>query len=277
MRRAIALSLALALVATSQLVQAPSVSALTPPSDDTPPAVSDGSEITVSLGRVSGREVILDVGSSGGGNGSSTDPDACAYRVVPVPLGPDLPALSLPPPPSADALPYWLFCGDALVRGFWVPPDEMIDIDRIAEAAAERHVETVLAPGLGLDANPPGGALTGLATYLWVDGWDGTPIDIDPVEALGQRVEVRLWLERVDWNLGDGTTLTADLGRAWPQESTVAHTYLDRAPGDTTNVSARIVIAAEYRYGGSAPVPLAPLTVDQSLELDLREIQAVIG
>ncbi|HSL59337.1 MAG TPA: hypothetical protein VK866_15930 [Acidimicrobiales bacterium] len=239
--------------------------------------MSDGAEITVSLGRISGREVIADVRSSGGGGGSSADPNACVYRVVPVPLGPDLPSLSLPPPPSDEALPYWLFCGDALVRGFWVLPGDIVDIDGIAASAAERHVETILAPGLGLDANPPGGALTGLATYLWVDGWDGAPIDVEPVEALGQRVDVRLWLERVDWDLGDGTALTADLGRAWPDESTVAHTYLDRAPGDATTVSARIVIGAEYRYGGGAPVPLAPLTVDQSLELGLREIQAVIG
>lgn len=240
-----------------------------------PPAVSDGSAITVTLVRVGGTDIVT--GISGGGGSGSSDPDACVPRLVPVPLDTDLPALGLPAVPAPGASAYWLFCGDALVQGLWLLPEDVVDVDALAASTAERHVETILAPALALDTNPPAGAVTGLPTHLWVSGWDGAPIDVPPVEALGQRVDVRLWLDRVEWTTGDGTTVTADLGRVWPEPSTVTHTYTDVPAGGATTVAARVVIGAEYRYGGGAPIPLAPLVVERSLDLPVRQIQAVIG
>jgi len=202
---------------------------------------------------------------------------ACTLHVVPVPITPELPALGLPPPPSDDASPFWLFCGGALVEGFWAAPGDVIDLDALAAAEAARYVETVLGPSLSVAANPPAFALVGLRTWLWVDGWDGSTINVPVTAPWGASVTVTLALGQVDWQFGDGTSLTADLGRPWPEESATTHVYERLPEAGATPVSARVTIAASYSYAAVGPIGLAPLVTTVERSLPLRDAQAVVG
>ena len=187
-------------------------------------------------------------------------------------------------PPSPDAIPYWLMCGSALVRPLWVTPDMVVDVDDVVRGEAQRYVETVLGPGLAMGVAPADFAVTGVPASFWVDGWDGAPIAVPPINPFGDTIDITLTLESVTWDFGDGTPSTAaDLGVAPPATSSVRHNFTDRstsptAPDAAYTASATVTVAVTYRLNGGPDTPVTPpLTTTVTTPVVVREAQVVLG
>jgi len=173
----------------------------------------------------------------------------------------------------------------------FIPPREIaVDI-----------LEHVSLPGAELRANPAVG-LVAMPAWFWVEGYDGRPfgsqrtvdipaevesdVPLSVVPAGDPRrrqstlsVAVRIWPVRYEWDLGDGTQMTThSLGRAYPQESDVRHTYerssLGRAGGYTVRLT--IEFASEFSVNGGAPQPLAVTRRAYETAYRVQEIQSVL-
>jgi hypothetical protein len=148
----------------------------------------------------------------------------------------------------------------------------------------------------------PGLGLVALPSWYWVEGYDGQPfgesrtINIPPevsaqvplteVPADDPRrqgrsftVQVRVWGSRYDWDFGDGGKLTTgSLGKAYPQESDVQHTYQYsslRYPGGFPG-RLRIEYAAEFRVDGGGPQGLPAVRRTYEAAFPVQEIQTVL-
>ena len=220
--------------------------------------------------------------AGGSGTGTSGESPPCTYRLVEIPYGTDA-YYAIGAPPSTEAVPYWLYCGGAVVRAFWIDPSDIVDLADVARGEAQRYVETILAPSMSLGVSPPTFAVTGLPTWFWVDGWDGSDIAVPPINPFGETVEVFLRLESVTWDFGDGSPPAhADLGAAYPEESTVRHTYTHRSTSEATPdgsypLSASVTIAVSYRLdGGPEQSVEPPLDTTVGGDVIVRQVQAVL-
>lgn len=241
--------------------------------------ISDGTVVRVEL-TVDSNGIVRPVGTPG----ASSNPtySECEFTLVEIPTW--FEALdAIGEPTSPDAIPYWLLCGTATVDAFWVSPQDLVDYDSIAWAEADRYVREVLAPTLNIEVNPAGYSITGIPSWFWVDGWNGTPILTSVAAPFGASVDVSLQLIDVEWNFGDGSTsLRGDLGLAYPSESPVQHNFERRStskenPDGTFEVSATVSIAPSYRLNGGGEIALSPnLTANVQVPLVVRQLQAVL-
>jgi hypothetical protein len=156
-------------------------------------------------------------------------------------------------------------------------------------------------PDIKLRMSPAVG-LVALPSWYWVEGYDGRPfgesrtVDIPPevsaqvpftlVPADDPRrrgrsftVEVRVRGSRYDWSFGDGKSLSgSSLGRPYPAESDVQHTYehssLPFPGGFPVRMTAEF--SAEYRVdgGGSQGLPAVRRTYEAGFRV--QEIQTVL-
>ena len=123
-----------------------------------------------------------------------------------------------------------------------------------------------------IGARPEGRGVTGIASYFWVEGYQGQPIN-DSLSAGGVTVAVSVTLGTVTWDFGDGTPpVTAGLGEAWPERSSVRHGYRDR--GDRT-VTVTVTLPAEFSVNGGAVQQLPPVVRTATIPYVVEEIQAV--
>lgn len=130
--------------------------------------------------------------------------------------------------------PYAVYCDGGLVGIVWLPastepgsvriviePGGAVDPRELAQSLLER----IPLPPIAIGVNPLVG-LVALASWFWVDGYDGAPIRM--VASLGGvTVEVELTAQRYHWQFGDGAEVTsaASLGRRYPEPSDLRHTY----------------------------------------------------
>lgn len=263
-------TLAWTLILSHDAVQARDFNEVDP---DPPPVSSDGSQVTVEL-------ILRSPGGGltprvGGGPRSSDGEPVCVYRLVEIPTAAEAFAV-LGEPPAPDAVPYWLMCGSARVQPMWITPGDIVDIDQVVRGEADRYVQTVLGPGLQLRTEPSTYAVTGIPARLWVDGWDGTPIAVPPINPFGDSIDITLRLASVTWDPGDGTTPLAD-------DLELAHTYTHRstsadAPDGAYQLQATITIEVSYRLNGGAENAVTPpLTTTATASLVVRQAQAVLG
>ncbi len=108
----------------------------------------------------------------------------------------------------------------------------------LADQASSRQPWPVLTLGI----NPRAG-LTGLPSWFWLSGSDAMP---DAVASSGPlSVRVRARLAGVSWEFGDGLgTDSSDLGKAFPNQSDVQHTYQT----DTYGIASGYSVIAVMRY-----------------------------
>lgn len=156
-------------------------------------------------------------------------------------------------------------------------------------------------PDVRIGANPTLG-LVGLSSWFWVENYDGRPFGLerrvevppvvdpdvptDEVPANDPRrrpetftVAVTVRPSRYEWSFGDGTTLlTPSLGKPYPAESDVQHTYEHSSLQSPNGFPVRLTIefAAEYRVNGGAPQPLPPLRRTYEGAHRVQEIQPVL-
>ena len=163
-------------------------------------------------------------------------------------------------------------CGEFDIRTYWLDEADLVDLDAAAAAEAGRYVDNVLKPQVRIGANPATQGLVGLSSWFWIEGWAGAA-QAPPISAYGVTIDVRMTSGSVEWDFGDGTTVSGDLGQAYPARSSVRHAY--QRPGSHT-VTATIALAAEYRIDGGPWLTLDPLTASATTQHPVQERQAVI-
>lgn len=204
------------------------------------------------------------------GGGSSNSSDGCDWSVEPYPFNGVEPPASVGPPPSPEHELYIVYCNGEYRGVEWLGPGQAVDT--IADTLIARFIKDLPIGISTIGARPEGRGVTGIASYFWVEGYQGQPIN-DSLSAGGVTVAVSVTLGTVTWDFGDGTPpLTAGLGEAWPERSSVSHNYRDR--GDRT-VTVTIVLPAEYSVNGGAVQQLSPVVRTATIPYVVEEIQAV--
>lgn len=258
------------LVALATLLACPSVAR----ADESDP-VSEGSAGTVE------DAVRVTVVRSGGsytvgsvtGGGASGPRSGCRWTLLFAPELSDVPyGTSAGPRPSPEARFALLLCDGTIVRAIWLEPADIVDLDALAAAEAQRYVEDVLVPAIRIGVNPAAQGLVGLRSWFWVEGFSGSVV-APPIAAFGVTIEVRMSSPTTRWDFGDGVVEVGDLGRAYPAESSVQHAH--RRDG-TFAITASIDLRPEYRVDGGPWLTLPDLQADATALHGVEERQAVI-
>ena len=176
------------------------------------------------------------------------------------------------PKPHPEARLALLLCNGAIVQPIWVAPDDIVDLDAAAADEAERYVEDVLVPAVRLGVNPAAKGLVGLDSWFWIEGFDGSMV-APPITAFGLTLEVRMSSSTITWDFGDGTVEPGDLGRAYPEESTVRHVHQYEG---TFTITASIDLVPEYRVDGGPWLLLPNLVAVATTTHPVGERQAVV-
>lgn len=163
-------------------------------------------------------------------------------------------------------------CNGSVVRGVWIAPSDVVDVDALATAEIERYLQDVLMPAVTIGINPDAKGLAGLRSWFWIEGFSGS-VQAPTINVFGLSIDVRMTSESVTWEFGDGTSLDGDLGRAYPAESTVQHAHQDSG---TYTIGATIHLVPEYRVDGGSWITLPNLTPTASTTLEVEEREPVI-
>ena len=223
--------------------------------------------VRVTLIRIGGVESVTAV------RGGSATQQGCVWSVLSVPDLEDAPYGTSPGPrPDPDARFALLLCNGSIVRPIWVSPADVVDVDAVARGEVERYVREVLAPAVSIGANPSTKGLAGLRSWFWVEGFSGS-VTAPPISAFGLTIDVRMSLRHVRWDFGDGAVEVGDLGRAYPEESTVRHAYRDAG---RYVVEAGVVLIPEYRVDGGGWITLADITAPASTIHEVEQRQPVV-
>jgi hypothetical protein len=132
--------------------------------------------------------------------------------------------------------------------------------------------------------NPPTEQLVGVPTWLWVDGpWQETSATA-AVGSVAATVTARP--VRVEWDMGDGTTVTCDAGQRYDptrspaeQQSPCTHVFTvsSAAPtGGQVTVTATVVYAVGWSATTGEGGDLGELSRSATIPVTVREAQALI-
>jgi hypothetical protein len=235
---------------------------------------SEGSAATVD-GAV--RVIVVKAGGTyevqGVSGGDTAERQGCHWSLLFAPELEDTPYGTSPGPrPDPDARFALLLCDGTVVRAIWVAPSDIVDLDAAAQTEAQRYVEDVLTPVVSIGVNPAAKGLAGLRSWFWVDGFTGS-VTAPPITAFGLTIDVRMSSGSVAWDFGDHQSMTGDLGRAYPEESTVQHAH--RRAGRFT-ITAVIDLVPEYRVDGGPWLTLPNLAVTATTTHQVEEREPVI-
>jgi hypothetical protein len=223
--------------------------------------------VRVTVVRSGGQDRVTAVTGGGGGR------EGCSWSLVYVPALEDAPyGMDPGPQPHPEARFALLLCDGAIVGPIWVAPSDVVDLDALARDAAQRYVEDVLVPAVRIGVNPGAQGLVGLPSWFWVEGFAGQ-VTAPPISAFGLTIDVRMSTASVTWDFGDGTVERGDLGRAYPEESSVQHPYQRHG---TYTVAAAIDLVPEYRVDGGPWLVLPNLSVAATAQPEVQQRQAVV-
>ena len=229
--------------------------------------VEDAVRVTILVS--GGVETVQSV--SGGSTGSD---QGCAWSVVYAPELDDTPyGTSAGPKPDPDAQFALLLCSGQVMQPIWVSPSDVVDLDALARDEAQRYIEDVLVPAVRIGVNPTGRGLVGLESWFWIDGFTGSAT-APPISAFGLTIDVRMSSGSVLWDFGDGSSVTGDLGLAYPARSTVRHIH--QRHGEVT-VTAAIDLVPEYRVDGGPWIVLPNLQATATVAHAVEQRQAVVS
>jgi hypothetical protein len=201
------------------------------------------------------------------GSGSCT---WSAMPVDPIALGE---STKVPPPPSEDAHLYALYCDDEYRGLAWLGPSDFAAAP--TEPVVQELVRRIEVLPAQLAVRPDTRGVTGIPSLFWVEGYDGEPIS-ESLTAFGMTVRVQATMTDVVWDFGDGTPpVHGGLGEAWPDRSSVQHTYADPSTGAGHPVTVIVTLQPSFSVNGGAPAPLAPIVLTFTRPYVVREVQAV--
>jgi hypothetical protein len=188
---------------------------------------------------------------------------------------------------NPDSMPWFVRCDNGYAGIVWVPNDAGDEptvvvtdgspgVDPAVFAAS--LVDLIPLPPISIRVNPDVG-LVAMQSWFWVEGYDGTPLRAS--RSLGPvTVEVELIPESYRWRFGDGSSLeTSSLGRPYPEQSDVSHTYESSSltAGGAYEVVVEITLDARYRVNGGPWLPLDPIVRLFSSDYPVRQLQAVLS
>ncbi|MBV8950834.1 MAG: hypothetical protein JOZ99_08165 [Actinobacteria bacterium] len=178
----------------------------------------------------------------------------------PIPPQTGLPPIFVPAPPTPGAELYYVFCGDAYVGMLWAVPSQFNGGNLAASirSLAERLVQDLPYPRIGVGISPEERGLTGLESWFWVTGSNGAAL-VDTVRGLGHTVTVEARATEATWDFGDGTSSVSGLGRPYPERSDVTHVYERRSGRDGYASSVAFRFDARYRVDGGEWQTLDPV------------------
>lgn len=243
------------------------------------PALADGDNpdghaetvtdaVRVTLVKMGGEYAVQSVSE-----GASAAHVGCTWTLAFAPDLDDTPyGISAGPMPDPGARFAMLLCNGSIVRAVWVAPGDVVDLDAVVRGEAQRYVEDVLTPVVGIGVNPAAKGLVGLRSWFWVEGFSGEVV-APPISAFGLSIEVRMTSDHVDWDFGDGTRVRGDLGRAYPQESSVQHAH---QRDGSFRVTAVIDLVPEYRVNGGPWLTLPGLSATASTVHPVEQRQPVV-
>ncbi len=83
---------------------------------------------------------------------------------------------------------------------------------------------------------------------------------------------------RYAWDFGDGTVRLGSLGRKYPRESDVSHTYRHSSLGHPDGFPTQLTVtfSGEYTVDGGPPQPLPPIEMTYEGEYEVQEAQSVL-
>lgn len=221
------------------------------------------------------------VESGKAGTGGTANGPSCRRRWV-TPPSPFLtdPALLgqgpvLPAPPTPGATAYYVFCGDRYVALIWAVPSQFNGGNRAGalRSLAERLVRDLPFPQAAVEVSPGERGLTGLESWFWVSGYDGTPL-VDTVSGAGTTVTVEARPAAARWSFGDDSEVVGGLGRPYPARSDVTHVYERRSDRDGFPVNVTFDFETRYRVDGGEWQALAPVTRDAQRAYVVDEVRA---
>lgn len=174
--------------------------------------------------------------------------------------------------PGSGLVLYDVFCDGVYHSSVWVGPEDVVDVDAVVRGELERYVREVLAPVVRIGVNPSGSGLVGLASWFWIEGFSGS-VAAPPISAFGMSVDVRMSSGTVRWDFGDGSVEVGDLGRAYPEESSVQHRFQRHG---TYDVTAQIELVPEYSVNGGPWLTLPDLSVSAAATHPVEQRQPVL-
>jgi hypothetical protein len=175
----------------------------------------------------------------------------------------------LGPAPSPFHQAFDVYCGSTYLATVWAIPQAAAAA--IGAQVARELLARVEFPPAHVAANPQRG-LTGLPSWFWIDGTDGAPITLSRTE-FGISVDLEVRLVGVTWDFGDGTHVDAGLGRAFPVQSDVTHTFETRG---RRTVRAAFRFTARYRVDGGGFTDLGPVPRRITQTYDVVEIRSLL-
>ena len=159
--------------------------------------------------------------------------------------------------PGDEARLYALYCDDEYRGLVWLSPNDFAPAPTapVVEQLV-RRIETMPA---SVDVRPDGRGVTGIPSLFWVDGYDGAPIS-ESLSAFGVTVQVQATMTDAVWDFGDGTpAVHGGLGEAWPQRSSVRHTYANPSPAGGYPVTVTVALQPTFSVDGGPATQLAPI------------------
>lgn len=159
--------------------------------------------------------------------------------------------------------------GEVVAEGSYCPttPEDGEPI-RLTAGMVARAFQRIPVPAPDLVIQPPDGkTLVNFETNFYTEErtFDRT------VRLLGNRVELRIWVDTYRWDFGDGTTReTAGPGAAYPA-LLITHNYTRKG---TYRPSLEVVYAADFRVNGGPWRPVAGTVTRADSPTSLRAIEA---
>jgi hypothetical protein len=171
--------------------------------------------------------------------------------------------------PSPFHQAFDVYCGSTYLATVWAIPQTAAAA--IGAQLARELLAELAFPPVHIATNPARG-LTGLASWFWIAGTDGAPITLSRRE-FGISVDLEVRLAGVTWDFGDGTSVDAGLGRAFPVPSDVTHTFETRG---RHTVRAAFRFTARYRVDGGGFTDLGPVPRTVTRSYDVVEVRSLL-
>ncbi|MCZ7530128.1 MAG: hypothetical protein M5U31_07145 [Acidimicrobiia bacterium] len=136
--------------------------------------------------------------------------------------------------------------------------------------------DAVPVPTPSVSVNPAGEGVTGLETWLWLEGT--TSLDVGPLSLDGWSVTATATVERIVWDMGDGGSTSAARAGG-PFDPAASYTY------ETKSGAAPYTLSVTTRWRGSATISgfgvtltedLGTVTTTGSRAYDVDEIRSVL-
>jgi hypothetical protein len=144
-------------------------------------------------------------------------------------------------------------------------------------AVAMAVLQRIPLPNVVIRMNPSLG-LVAMPGWFWGEGYNGEPFGGSATVG-AYTVAVEVEPVSYTWDFGDGTTLvSASLGKPYPAESDIQHTYQYSSLHYASGFPIRLTIqfAASFSVNGGPAEPLSGMTRTYTASYRVQEVQSIL-